>query len=315
MYIIKLSPAFKDYIWGGNKMRDLFGFDSDLDKISEAWMLSCHKDGNNIIQNGKYAGKTLKSVIDENPDLLGEKVKKYTDFPILIKFIDAKDDLSVQVHPDNDYALRVESEYGKTECWYILDAEPGARLIYGFKDEITKEEFEKSIKDNSFLKYVNKVDVKKGDFFFIEAGTLHAIGKGILLAEIQQNSNTTYRVYDYGRIGKDGKARELHINKAIDVTKCEKPKYSTKAQGELEIYNGYSSQLLVKCDLFEVYNLIISSEFEMNVDNSSFVSLLVTDGCGKVDNLEIKKGDSLFIPANTGKVIIEGNLSIIKTRV
>ena len=223
--ILKLKPAFKDYIWGGTKLRDDFGFKSDLKKIAEGWMLSCHKDGENIIDGGKFDGKTLSEVINETgKDILGTKAQKYDFFPILIKLIDAKDNLSVQVHPNDDYALRVEGEYGKTECWYVIDCDEGAELIYGFKKKISNEEFRKRIEDNTFLDIVNHVKVKKGEFFFIESGTLHAIGKGILLAEIQQNSNTTYRVYDYNRLGADGKPRELHTEKALDVTKCEPPK-------------------------------------------------------------------------------------------
>lgn len=213
--ILKLKPAFKDYIWGGTKLRDDFGFKSDLKKIAEGWMLSCHKDGENIIDGGKFDGKTLSEVINETgKDILGTKAQKYDFFPILIKLIDAKDNLSVQVHPNDDYALRVEGEYGKTECWYVIDCDEGAELIYGFKKKISNEEFRKRIEDNTFLDIVNHVKVKKGEFFFIESGTLHAIGKGILLAEIQQNSNTTYRVYDYNRLGADGKPRELHTEKA-----------------------------------------------------------------------------------------------------
>ena len=191
MYILKLNPVFKDYLWGGTKLRDEYGFKSNLDKLAEGWMLSCHKDGENTILNGEYQGKTLTDVVKENQNFLGENGKKFEYFPILIKLIDAKNDLSVQVHPDNEYAMRVENEYGKTECWYILDCDDDAELIYGFNREISSEEFKERISNNTFLETVNKVKVKKGDLFFIEAGTLHAIGKGILLAEIQQNSNTT----------------------------------------------------------------------------------------------------------------------------
>ncbi len=315
MYILKLNPVFKDYLWGGTKLRDEYGFESNLDKLAEGWMLSCHKDGENIISNGEFAGKSLTDVIKNNTDYLGENGKKFEYFPILIKLIDAKNDLSVQVHPDNEYALRVEKEYGKTECWYILDCDEGAELIYGFNREITSEEFKEKITDNTFLETVNKVKVKKGDLFFIEAGTLHAIGKGILLAEIQQNSNTTYRVYDYGRLGTDGKPRELHVEKAIDVTKCVPPTRSTDPEGELKTYNGYSSQLLTQCDLFNVEKISVSTEYRGTADNSSFISVLVTDGCGKMDNITINKGDSLFIPAGYGEFKVTGKTELIITRV
>ncbi len=315
MYIFKLNPVFKDYLWGGTKLRDEYGFESNLDKLAEGWMLSCHKDGENTILNGDYQGKTLTDVVKENPDFLGENGKRFEYFPILIKLIDAKNDLSVQVHPDNEYAMRVENEYGKTECWYILECDDDAELIYGFNREISSEEFRERIADNTFLETVNKVKVKKGDLFFIEAGTLHAIGKGILLAEIQQNSNTTYRVYDYGRLGADGKPRELHVEKAIDVTKCTPPTRLTNPEGEIVVENGYNSQLLTKCDLFNVEKVSVTDNFTSSADDKSFVSVLVTDGDGEIDDIEIKKGDSLFIPANYGDFTVSGNVEIIITRV
>ncbi len=315
MYILKLNPVFKDYLWGGTKLRDEYGFESNLDKLAEGWMLSCHKDGENTIENGEFAGKTLTEVLNSNSNYLGENGKNFKYFPILIKLIDAKNDLSVQVHPDNEYAMKVEGEYGKTECWYILDCDEGAELIYGFNRNISSDEFRNGIENNTFLDTVNKVKVKKGDLFFIEAGTLHAIGKGILLAEIQQNSNTTYRVYDYGRLGADGKPRALHIDKAIDVTSCTPPTRDTNPEGELIVNDGYSTQLLTKCDLFNVQKASIKEEYSDKADEKSFVSILVTDGYGTVDNIEIKKGDSLFIPANYGEFTVKGNIEIIITRV
>lgn len=315
MYILKLKPVFKDYIWGGTKLRDEYGFESDLDKLAEGWMLSCHKDGENTIENGDFKGKSLTEVVNTHPEFLGENGKKFEYFPILIKLIDAKNDLSIQVHPDNEYAMRVEKEYGKTECWYILDCDDDAELIYGFNKSITSEEFKEKIADNTFLETVNKVKVKKGDLFFIEAGTLHAIGKGILLAEIQQNSNTTYRVYDYGRLGADGKPRELHVEKAIDVTNCTPPTRSTNPEGELLVGNGYSTQLLTKCDLFNVEKVTVATEYTSVADDKSFVSILVTDGNASIDNIDIKKGDSLFIPAKYGEYTITGNAELIITKV
>ncbi len=318
--ILKLKPALKDYLWGGTKLKTDFGFESDMEKLAEGWMLSCHKDGENIVENGKFKGKTLSEVISAcGKDILGRNGKKFDFFPILIKLIDAKNDLSVQVHPDNAYALSAEGEYGKTECWYILDCEEGAELIYGFNRKISSEEFRQRIKDNTFLEVVNKVKVKKGDLFFIEAGTLHAIGAGILLAEIQQNSNTTYRVYDYNRRDKDGKLRPLHIEKAIDVTACEPPKYGTKPIGEKKFFDGGSEQLLTECELFRVKNLEISEKAEITADESSFVSLLVTDGEGKIscsgEEFAAKKGDSFFVSAGSGSVKAEGRLTVIETKV
>ena len=315
MYILKLTPVFKDYLWGGTKLRDEYGFESNLDKLAEGWMLSCHKDGENTVLNGEFEGKTLTEVVKIHPEYLGKNGNQFEYFPILIKLIDAKNDLSVQVHPDNEYAMRVENEYGKTECWYILDCDDDAELIYGFNRTISSDEFKERIADNTFLETVNKVKVKKGDLFFIEAGTLHAIGKGILLAEIQQNSNTTYRVYDYGRLGADGKPRDLHVEKAIDVTNCTPPTRSTNPEGELVSGNGYKSQLLTRCDLFNVEKVSVTDSYTTNADENSFVSVLVTDGKGMIDEIEINKGDSLFIPANYGEFTVTGKTELIITRV
>ena len=315
MYILKLNPVFKDYLWGGTKLRDEYGFKSSLDKLAEGWMLSCHKDGENTVLNGEFEGKTLTEVVKIHPEYLGKNGNQFEYFPILIKLIDAKNDLSVQVHPDNEYAMRVENEYGKTECWYILDCDDDAELIYGFNRTISSDEFKERIADNTFLETVNKVKVKKGDLFFIEAGTLHAIGKGILLAEIQQNSNTTYRVYDYGRLGADGKPRELHVEKAIDVTNCTPPTRSTNPEGELVSGNGYKSQLLTRCDLFNVEKVSVTDYYTTIADENSFVSVLVTDGNGMIDEIEINKGDSLFIPASYGEFTVTGKTELIITRV
>ena len=220
LYPMKLTAPCKDYLWGGNRLREEYGKVSDADKIAESWELSCHKDGQSVIADGEFKGLTLSELIEkQGKEVLGDNCKKFDNFPILIKLIDAKDNLSVQVHPNNDYALRVEGEYGKTEMWYIVDCEEGASLYYGFSREISKEEFVERIEQKTLLEVLNKVEVQKGDVLFIEPGTIHAIGKGNLIAEIQQNSNVTYRVYDYGRKGADGKERDLHIEKALQVTK------------------------------------------------------------------------------------------------
>lgn len=318
--LLKLSPALKDYLWGGTKLKNDFGFQTDLESVAEGWMLSCHKDGENIVENGKYQGRTLSEVIETLGNAcLGANAEKFDRFPILIKLIDAKKDLSVQVHPDNEYALRVEGEYGKTECWYILDCDEDAELIYGFKEPISKEDFRKRIANNTFLEVVNKVKVHKGDLFFIEAGTLHAIGGGILLAEIQQNSNTTYRVYDYGRVGADGKPRELHTEKAVDVTNCTPPVRDTSPEGEKTQKNGYCEQLLTACPLFNVKSVSVTESYESIADKTSFVSLLVTSGKGTIrcgdETLCVNKGDSLFLTANSGEFSVSGTLELVETRI
>ncbi len=321
MKAIKLNPAFKDYLWGGTKLRDEYGKKCDLDKVAESWELSCHKDGCSVVADGEYAGLTLPQYIEKaGKAVLGTDCEKFEYFPILIKLIDAKQNLSVQVHPDNDYAMRVEGEYGKTEMWYVVDCEPGAGLLYGFKHEISKEEFRRRIEDNTLLEVTNRVEVHPGDVFFIEAGTLHAIGEGILIAEIQQNSNTTYRVYDYGRVGADGKPRQLHIEKAIDVTRlapttrpCGRP------QAKPEAFDGGSVLPLASCDYFTVKEMEVTSHAALMADEKSFHSLLLLDGSLTLsmggEKLEMKKGDSVFVPAGSGDYTLTGKGRLILTTV
>ena len=316
MYPLKLSPVFKDYIWGGTKLRTDFNKSSSLDKLAESWELSCHKDGSSVISNGEYKGLTLPEYLEKaGKSILGTHCERFENFPILIKLIDAKDNLSVQVHPDNEYALRVEGEYGKTEMWYIVDCDEGASLLYGFNQEISKEEFSRRIQDNTLLEVTNNVPVKKGDVFFIESGTLHAIGKGIVIAEIQQNSNTTYRIYDYGRVGNDGKPRELHIDKALEVTN--RTPVQPFPRGERTQSNGYAICQLASCDYFTVKVLEIETEATLNVDETSFHSLLILEGYVMLNyqgrEMKISKGDSLFIPAGFGAYTIVGESKTILT--
>lgn len=314
VYPIKLQPVFKEIVWGGNRLKNDYGFKSDLNNIAEAWMLCARNDGDNIVVNGEYEGKSFTELVKEHKKLLGTKGEGYEEFPLLIKFIDAKSDLSVQVHPDDAYAKEHENSYGKTEAWYILDCDEGAQLIYGFNKNLTREEFKKSIEDNTFLDYVNKVNVKKGDVFFINAGTLHAIGGGILLAEVQQNCNTTYRVYDYGRLV-DGKPRELHIEKALDVTDTVPPTRSGDPDGEKVKLQGAVSQELCSCEFFAMSTLNVDGEYTFDVDENSFVSLLITSGCGSVQccdtTVDITSGDSIFIPANAGKTVLKGTFEVL----
>lgn len=302
---VLLSPAFKDYLWGGTRLKEEFGKKSDLTKVAESWELSTHKDGQSIVASGEFCGLTLGEYLDKNPSYLGENCKKFEFFPILIKFIDAKDNLSIQVHPDDEYSLKNNGEYGKTEMWYILDCDEGASLYYGFKEEITKEEFKKSIEENTLLDYLNKVEVKKGDVYFIEAGTVHAIGKGIVICEIQQNSNTTYRVYDYNRLDANGNTRELHVEKAVEVSVTKPP----------VVYKQENENLLAKCKYFTVEKADVDGEKEFFVDESSFRSVIVTDGaatlCMGDSEMKIKKGDSIFVPAQNGSFTVNGKCNII----
>ncbi|MDE6591913.1 MAG: class I mannose-6-phosphate isomerase [Oscillospiraceae bacterium] len=315
---VKLKPAFKDYLWGGTRLRDDFGKDCDFEKIAESWELSCHKDGASVVASGEFAGLTLAEYIEKNGrGVLGTNCGKFENFPILIKLIDAKDNLSVQVHPNNEYAQRVEGEYGKTEMWYIVDCDEGAELLYGFKSEISKEEFRERIENNTLLEVTNSVPVKKGDVFFIEAGTLHAIGKGILIAEIQQNSNTTYRIYDYGRVGADGKPRQLHIDKAVEVTDlCPATPYP---QTEAFEENGAVKRLLARCEYFTVYSVDVETEARFSADETSFNSILLLEGEAALtaggETLALKKGDSVFVPAGCGEYTLTGKFKSVLTRI
>lgn len=319
MKILKLTPAVKDYIWGGTRLSKEFDIVSFTDKQAEAWVLSCHEDGENIISGGAFDGRTLKDVLEnEGREYLGTNCKKFDFFPILIKLIDAKDNLSLQVHPSDEYALKYENQYGKTEAWYIIDCDEGAEIIYGLKEDLTKEELKESIENNTILDKVNRVKVKKGDLFFIESGTIHAICKGILLAEVQQNSNVTYRVYDYGRL-QNGKPRELHIEKAVDVINLKAVDANGKPFGEEEVYEGYSKTLLSKCDLFTFSRIEVKESVKITADETSFVSLVALDGNGVIMHgdtaVTLYKGESVFIPATFGEVELLGEVTVLETRV
>lgn len=304
MSIWRLKPACKDYLWGGRRLIEEYGKEYDGEVLAETWELSCHPDGPSVIENGAYAGKTLKQYIDaEGKEVLGTNCRRFRDFPILTKFIDARDNLSIQVHPDNRYALKNEGQYGKTEMWYVMDAGKEAFLYYGFKREVSVEEFAERIEKDTLLEVLNAVPVQKGDVLFIESGTIHAIGKDILIAEIQQNSNVTYRVYDYGRVGKDGKKRDLHIEKALAVTR------------RVPIVKDKSSYPhIADCDYFTVDKLNLDGKvmkkMEGNVSDLSFASILMLDGEGTItsgdDTVTYKKGDSFFLPAGSGSYTVEG---------
>lgn len=312
MSILKLKPSCKDYIWGGNRLKEEYGIAYEGEILAEAWELSCHPDGPSYITNGKYAGSTLKEYIDsEGKEVLGTHCRRFRDFPILTKFIDAKDNLSIQVHPDNRYALKNEGQYGKTEMWYVMDAGENAFLYYGFRREIDREEFARRIREDTLLEVLNAVPVQKGDVLFIESGTIHAIGKNILIAEIQQNSNVTYRVYDYGRVGKDGKKRDLQIEKALAVT------------NRIPIIKNKSSYPHVAdCDYFTVDKLNLDGRMMHRMEGcvleESFVSILILDGEGTIsckEQVQYQKGDSLFLPAGSGAYVIEGKCDALITTI
>ena len=318
MKLEKLTPAFKDYLWGGTKLREVYGKPCDFDKVAESWELSTHPAGESRVDGGAYNGLTLSQYFQQIPQALGKNAAAFESFPVLIKLIDAKDPLSIQVHPSDEYALRVEGEYGKTEMWVIVDCEPGAFLYFGVNRPVSKEEFCQRIEDNTVLEVLNKVEVHPGDVFFIQAGTIHAIGAGILICEIQQNSNCTYRVYDYDRRGADGRPRELHIEKALDVCRLE-PSDTASRLGEVKALAGGTVQQLGACKYFSTEKLIVEEALTLEVGEDSFVSLLATDGSGWVEGpenkLAFRAGDSLLVPAGTGRVRVTGRAVLVKTTV
>lgn len=310
MYAMKIIPSFKDYLWGGKRLESEFGFKSGYEKTAEAWILSVHPDGDSAIDNGEYSGMTLRQVLSLHPEYIK---KGYTgDLPILIKFIDAKDKLSVQVHPGEEYAVKNENDHGKTEAWYILDAQEGAELILGFKKPATKEEVKKAIENETLTEIVNRVKVKKGEIYFIPSGTLHAIGEGILICEIQQNSNVTYRLYDYGRLV-DGVKRPLKVEKALDVLSFSPYEYTNaRTDGFAERTN------LVTCDIFCLDRLTVSGKTYLFAADS-FLSLVCVEGEGTIDlcgeTYVIGKGDSYFIPALSGALTLSGNMTVLETKI
>ena len=297
MKIEKLCPECKDYIWGGNKLKEKYGKQTDKSPCAESWELSFHKDGLTRLVNGK----TLAESVTEKD--LGENVNVFSFFPVLIKFIDAKENLSVQVHPSDEYALANENSFGKTEMWYIIEAEEGAGIYLGFNCDVTKEEYETAIKEQRLTELLNFYEVKVGECYFIPSGTIHAIGKGCLICEIQQNSNLTYRVYDYGRKDKNGKERELHIEKALQVTKLTRHKNAPLTGDTL----GVSKYFTVK-------KLCVKNEV-LRADTKTFQCLTCVKGQGEIDGQTMKTGDSFFVPANFGEYTLKGNMEIIMTEI
>lgn len=313
-----LKPSGKDYLWGGNRINDDFGKGINLTPLAESWECSVHEDGPSYIASGAYAGMSLKDVLDIHPEYLGSKHKV---FPILIKFIDADKDLSVQVHP-NDEQAKQDNDNGKTEMWYVLDATKDAKLVYGFSKDCTRDEIRKSISDGSLLDKLQIVDVKKNDVFFIEPGTVHAIGAGALIAEIQESSNLTYRLYDYYRVDKQGKKRELHIDKALEVANLQSSSKPRQPMRVLKYENGVARELLARCRYFEVYRMLLNTERRQEVvystDALSFRVLLCIDGCGVIsfgdETLKFYRGDCFFIPADSYTITLHGKASFLDVR-
>ena len=310
-----LSPAGKDYLWGGIRLKTEFEKDLPLTPLAETWECSIHPDGPSTVRNGTYAGRKLANVLREHPEYLGKRVSG--ELPVLVKLIDAEQDLSVQVHPNDEYARAHENDNGKTEMWYVLDAKPGARLVHGFSHDVTAEQLKVAIEDGTLSKHLQYVPVKKGDVFFIPPGTIHAIGAGVLLAEVQESSNITYRVYDYNR---RDKKRLLHFDKAVEVLNMQ-PDGDVRQKHRLtRYYPGCSREILGRCEFFELERIQVTKGFSFTVSENSFQILLCIDGDGGLETPELrrplrfKKGDCLFLPAGIGRCYILGATTLLKIR-
>lgn len=320
-----LKPAGKDYLWGGSRLNDDFSKNIDFQPLAETWECSAHPDGLSVVASGKYKGNALADVLKFHPELLGSHNEARGELPVLIKFIDAKRDLSVQVHPTDEYAFEHENgQRGKTEMWYVVDATKDAQLVYGFRNTITREQLRVSMADGTVEKYLQKVPVHKDDVFFIEAGTVHAIGAGALIAEIQESSNLTYRLYDYNRVDKNGKKRELHTAKALEVADLTGGKEPRQPVRVMRYKSGSASEFLCRCKYFWVERMLINTErirelAEIRTDSSSFQVLLCIGGCGlltdeKDVDLRFFRGDCIFIPANSGALYLHGNAQLLRVR-
>lgn len=313
--MILLSPSFKDYLWGGTKLKDVYNKQCNYDVIAESWELSAHTAGQSIVSSGAYKGISFSEYLDTiGKESWGWKCGLLEQFPLMIKFIDAKENLSIQVHPDDEYALMNENSYGKNEMWYVIDSEPDSGLYVGFNQNVTKEQVEESIKNHTIMELLNFYPTKAGDVFFIPAGTVHAIGAGNLVCEIQQSSNCTYRLYDYDRRDISGNPRELHLKKAMDVLNYKKyhkdNTYSDKSD---------AGQILSQCKYFKSMIYDVDGEQKIKLNDSTFFSLICLKGNGNIEldeiNMNIRAGDSVFIPAVNGELIVSGSTTIILSNI
>lgn len=320
MYPLKFKKTLVKKVWGGRKFNTVLNMElPDEALYGESWEVSSHKGGLSYIENGKYAGKALIDIVEENREkILGKEiVERFKGaFPLLIKYLDINDRLSVQVHPSDEYALRVEGEFGKSECWYVMEASEDATLILGVKDGVTKDIFKEKVEKKDFTDLFNTIKVKKGDFINLLPGVVHATLEGsILICEVQQNSDTTYRIYDFDRLV-DGKLRDLHIDKALDVIDFEGNIQVTTSESRQKIsLVGAVKEELVRGNYFSVDKYLIDGEFE-DETNKNFKILSILDGEGEIicnnNSYPIKKGDTYFIPAGL-KTILKGKVEILKS--
>lgn len=307
---LKLHPCYKEYLWGGSRLKTDFYKEDAPAVTAESWELADHPDGSSVIENGAFAGKTLSELAAvDREGFLGERSRKEA-FPILVKLIDACRDLSIQVHPSDATALPERGEQGKAEMWYVVDCAPQAFLYYGFSRRVDREEFLRRAQDGSICQVLNRVPVKKGDVFYILPGTIHAIGAGILIAEIQQNSNTTFRVYDYQRKGADGKLRPLHLERAASVIDYEPIIPAECRMNNSSSFAGFTMSQMFACQHFKAYCLEVRESAGLCCDGATFQHLLCVEGeaelrCG-ANSYHMRRGESFFLPAKLGAYQIKG---------
>lgn len=318
-----LKPAGKGYLWGGSRLKEDFGKEIELEPLAETWECSTHPDGPSIVASGKEKGRLLSDVLKKYPEYLGTHPRTFGELPILIKLIDAYQDLSIQVHPDDTYArVHENGSLGKTEMWYVLDAKRDSRIIYGFHHNIDMNTLKRSLKEGTVEKYLQKVRVQKDDVFLVEPGTVHGIGAGVLLAEIQESSNITYRLYDYKRVDKKGKPRALHIEQALAVSDLKAREEPRQPMRVLRYQPGCAWELLCRCQYFQVERLLINTQccrsmVDYQTGSNTFEVLLCTDGCGVLfmgqdKGLNFFKGDCIFVPARSAPMKLHGKAQLLK---
>jgi len=304
MDILFLEPVFKERIWGGQKLHTRFGYNLPFEKTGECWAISAHPHGSSIIKNGRFKGRTLQDLYEKDRELFNHLPSPR--FPLLTKILDANDDLSVQVHPSDDYALTYEKDLGKTECWVVLEADPGSKIIYGHT-ATTKQELKSMIDHHEWKKLLVEKEVKPGDFIYVPSGTIHALGKGLLILETQQSSDTTYRVYDYDRKDDKGQPRDLHIKQSIEVTNV--PHEDITPQPKIlkvkeSLITRYVSNTFFTVERWSVKN-------ELSLKSNHFKLISVIDGSGTLNDEPLKKGDHLITTGEVYDIHLKGNLELI----
>lgn len=316
-----LKPVGKETLWGGDRLRKEFHKDFDIDNLGETWECSVHPHGSSVVANGEFRSQSLRNVLLKHPEYLGSKVPDGEDLPILVKFIDAKQDLSLQVHPNDDYAYKNEQQKGKSEMWYVVDNMPGSKLVHGFTHKMSEKLLLEALEQGKVLEQLQQVEVNKGDVFYTPAGTIHGIGAGCLIAEIQENSDVTYRVYDYDRVDKNGNKRELHLEKALEVLNYAAGVSLKQKPRLVHYYPGSSREILCRCKYFDTEKIKVTKGMAFSVLDTSFQVLLCLDGEAGVETseyskpLRFKKGDCVFLPAGLGRCFVIGECEFLKVRV